>query len=115
MIHRGEIVKKAIENSGISITQIAKRMKKSRQWVYDQFENPTVPIETVFLIGSIIQYDFSEEVRSLNLLHEKKTIYTKSSNNSTLETEINWKEKYYHLLEEHALLLKKLNELMEEK
>ena len=34
MEHRGEIIEKAIRNSGIPLTSIARKVGKSRQWVY---------------------------------------------------------------------------------
>ena len=106
MEHRREIVKKAIESSGISVTQIAKRMKKSRQWLYNQFENPNLSLENVSAIGKIIQFDFTREIKSYNLNSEP---YEKNiSNNDSF-----WQEKYYNLLEEYSIILRKLNDLIE--
>jgi hypothetical protein len=106
MEHRGEIIKKAIEESRISITEIAKRMKKSRQWLYDQFDNPNVSLEHVSAIGKIIRYDFSEEIKAYTFVSEPHQKYRKSDDSD-------WKEKYYSFLEEYSIILKKLNDLME--
>lgn len=51
MQHRGEIVEKAIRYSGIPITTIAKKLGKTRQWVYLMFDNPSVPLDTVIALG----------------------------------------------------------------
>ena len=34
MEHRGEIIEKAIRNSGMPLTSIARKIGKSRQWIY---------------------------------------------------------------------------------
>ena len=103
MQHRGEIIKEAVYKSGFPITELAKRMKKSRRWVYLLFENPLVSIDTILEIGSIIHYDFSEEIEVLrpNILNEAISLYSKE--------EDYWKNKYLKLLEEYNELLKKSN------
>ena len=104
MEHRGEIIEKAIRNSGIPLTSIARKIGKSRQWVYLLFQNPNVPLNTVVHIGKIIYYDFSDEISGLpssnNNFHEPFEEKTKE--------EESWKEKYYQLMEEHLQLLKKI-------
>lgn len=102
MEHRGEILKKAIAESGMSISLIAKRMKKSRQWVYDQYHNPNVPYETVLLIGKIIHHDFSNEIKTL---HSR---FSEPDEQYEVKDIAYWREKYYTLLEEHSELLKKV-------
>jgi predicted transcriptional regulator len=101
MQHRGEIIKEAVYKSGFPITALAKRMGKSRRWVYLLFENPTVPIDTVLQIGSIIHYDFSEEIETLKpyVVNDTPLSYSKE--------EGYWKNKYLKLLEEYNELLKK--------
>jgi hypothetical protein len=61
MLHRGEIIEKAIRESGYSITKVPQRLGKSRRWMYLLFENPTVSIELILQIGKIIYHDFSLE------------------------------------------------------
>lgn len=101
MQHRGEIIKEAVYKSGFPITELAKRMGKSRRWVYLLFENPTVSIDTVLQIGTIIHYDFSDEIETLKpyVLNEAPTSCSKE--------ETYWKNKYLKLLEEYNELLKK--------
>ena len=53
MQHRGEIIKEAVYKSGYPITELAKRMGKSRRWVYLLFENNTVSIDIMLQIGKI--------------------------------------------------------------
>ena len=65
MEHRGEIIEKAIRNSGIPLTSIARKVGKSRQWVYLLFQNPNVSLNVVIQIGKIIYHDFSGEIKGL--------------------------------------------------
>lgn len=107
MQHRGEIVKKAIYQSGISITLIAKKIGKSRRWMYQMFENNNVSLDLVLEIGQIIHYDFTDEIREINYtkvnLQDNQPTYVKLGNE---EVEF-WKNKYLLLLEEYNELLKK--------
>ena len=103
MQHRGEILKEAVYKSGYPITELAKRMDKSRRWVYLLFENTTVSIDIMIQIGKIIHYDVSEELNtpSANLftVNEPPSLY--------ISDEEYWKNKYLNLLEEYNELLKK--------
>ncbi len=106
MQHRGEIIKIAVYKSGISISELAKRLGKSRRWMYLMFENNTVSLDIVLQIGKIIHYDFSEEIKefspSQNGLNELSTSFEKEESNAEF-----WKNKYLKLLEEYNELLKK--------
>jgi len=107
MQHRGEIVKKAIYQSGMSITLIAKKIGKSRRWMYQMFENNNVSLDLVLEIGQIIHYDFTDEIREINYtkvnLQDNQPTYVKLGSE---EVEF-WKNKYLLLLEEYNELLKK--------
>ena len=107
MQHRGEIVKKAIYQSGMSITLIAKKIGKSRRWMYHMFENNNVSLDLVLEIGQIIHYDFTDEIREINYtkvnLQDNQPTYVKLGSE---EVEF-WKNKYLLLLEEYNELLKK--------
>ena len=104
MLHRGEIIEKAIRESGYSITIIAQRLGKSRRWMYLLFDNPSVPIELILQIGKIIYHDFSFELPEIvqgRLVNDEPI--TAYSN----ESDINyWREKYFKLLEDYNALLK---------
>lgn len=103
MEHRGEIIKQAIDNSGMSVTEIAKRLKKSRQWIYNLYDKTTVPYETILEIGKIIHHNFSKEIKNLDkALSDPEDQYESQLNNPAY-----WREKYYTLLDEYYKLLKK--------
>jgi predicted transcriptional regulator len=105
MQHRGEILKEAIYKSGIPITELAKRMGKSRRWMYLMFENSTVSLDIVLQIGKLIHHDFTDEIKEFNststIVNEPPTIYAKEAPVADY-----WKDKYLRLLEEYNLLLK---------
>ncbi len=97
-------------NSGIPLTTIAKRLRKTRQWLYFVFENPNVSLDLVMEIGKIIFYDFSRDLPQIiiNTVSSEKLLEVNSNKNQNSEF---WKEKYFSLLEEHLNLLKKYSEI----
>lgn len=107
MQHRGEIIEKAVRESGFPISELARRMKKSRRTIYNLFENPHVSIEEVLQIGKIIHYDFShlftEVSKSISRVEEFDEPYG--------ETAAYWKDKYIALLEKYNALLERVNKM----
>ena len=108
MIHRGEIVEQAVRSSGHNLSSLAKRLGKSRKWLYDAFENPMLSLEYMIEIGKLIHYDFSDHIPEL------RRTYVSTEESSNLN-EPSWKDKYIALLEEHQRLLARLLALQEEK
>lgn len=92
MIHRGKIIEQAIRNSGLPISHIAKKLKRSRQWMYVMFENPSVPLEMVEEIEKIINHNFSDEIKGLPMLvsDSEQSTYEKTPNTASY-----WREKYF--------------------
>jgi predicted transcriptional regulator len=108
MIHRGEIIKKAVYKSGFSITELAKRLGKSRRWVYLMFENPSVSLDVVLELEKIIHYNFSLEIKEIRPSMLGLIEPTSSGQNEKHSDEY-WKNKYLRLLEEYNELLKSNN------
>ncbi len=105
MLHRGEIIEKAIRESGYSITTVAQRLGKSRRWMYLLFDNPAVSIELILQIGKIIYHDFSLEFPEI--IQGKKVANEPENKGYGNNEEVSfWKEKYFTLLEEYNALLK---------
>ena len=104
MQHKGEIVEKAVRQSGIPLTKLVKRLGKSRKWIYNAFENPQLSIDYILEIGNAIHYDFTNEIKELssntNIVSEPKPIYQDAEY---------WKNKYLNLLEEYKTLLEASN------
>jgi len=95
--HRGEILEQAIRNSNMSLSVISKKIHKSRQYLYNLFENPNIQLDTLIEIGEVIHYDFSKDVQEL-----KKANNTSDETDSTVNF---WKDRYLELLEKYNLLL----------
>jgi len=110
MQHKGEILEKAVRDSGMPLTKLTHRLKKSRRWIYNAFENPNVSIEYILEIGKIIHHDFSDDIidlkkyRNMSVAMQLEENGSDSENNNTIEY---WKNKYLNLLEKHNLLLEK--------
>ncbi len=105
MQHRGEIIRKVVLDSGYSITKLAERLAVSRRTVYNYFENPKVPMDTILEIGKIIGYDFRKDIKDL------KGFGSGIQNTEDAEGAYSvtyWKDRYYQLLEEHKELLSEI-------
>ena len=105
MKHRGEIVEKAVRQSGYPISEIARRLGKSRRWMYLMFDNSQVDLESIISIGKIIHHDFSNEIKELSGLSASSFSEPESGYNK--QTKEYWKNKYLKLLESYNELLKK--------
>lgn len=101
MIHKGEIIEKAVRSSGFSISTLAKRLNKSRRHIYNIFENPNVGLELILEIGKIIKYDFTDEIP----IFEKSRTNTSHIVIENKDEEKSWKDKYFELLEKYNELL----------
>jgi hypothetical protein len=100
-MHKGQLIEKAVKQSGISITQLAKKIKKSRQSVYNIFESQNVPVDLILSIGKAIHYDFSKDFKQLKTYSTKTELTIVEEDNAEY-----WKQKYIALLEEYNQLLK---------
>jgi hypothetical protein len=72
MQHRGEIVEKAVRESGFPIAELARRRKKSRRHIYNLFETPILSLDKILQIGEIINVYFRD--RSAPRLFYKRYI-----------------------------------------
>lgn len=113
MQHKGEIVEKAIRQSGYSITKLAEKLGKSRRWMYLVFDNANVSSDVIIKIGKLIHHDFSDEIKDLPVYRFRTDISEidePSEFHLRQQEEINyWRNKYLDLLEKHNDLLTKLN------
>ena len=111
MIHRGEIVEQAVRKSGFPITELARRMKRSRRHIYNLFENPNVPLDTILAVGKIIHHDFSKEFKELRHYNISDPELNPQDHTGEYTVETNsieyWKNKYLLLLEKYNELLEK--------
>lgn len=107
MVHRGEKLEKAIRESGISISSIARRLGKSRKHMYNLFENPQISIDVMLEVGKIIHYDFLKDLEYFSKT-DTSAIRAAESDEKEYDSVEYWKNKYLKLLEKHNALLEKL-------
>lgn len=78
MKHRGEIVQQAVKSSGFSTTTVAQRLGLTRGQLYNYYDNPKLPLDTIVKIGKVLHYDFSQhfpELKSDSMVSEPEAIY----------------------------------------
>jgi predicted transcriptional regulator len=109
MQHKGEIIEKAVRQSGYSITKLAKKLRKSARWMYYMFESSNVSIDYILEIGEILHHDFSNDIKELKkykILNEIQVIKESGTIYKSKQEELEyWKNKYLGLLEKHNELL----------
>jgi hypothetical protein len=76
MASRGEIVKKVVQESGLSISRLARKINISRAQLYLDFANPEMSFDRILAIGKVLKHDFSLEFKDLssdlvNLVNEE--------------------------------------------
>ena len=106
-VHLGEIIHLAVKEKKFPITLLAERLHKSRQHIYNLFQNPDVRIDDILKIGKIIMYDFEQDLKELASVPEEFILKKLTEQEIKLESVMYWTSKYFELLEEHNLLLKK--------
>lgn len=100
---RGEILEKAIRSSKLAITKVAEKKGCSQRHMYNLFASDNISNEDMISFGRIIGYDFSRDIPELveyMILAEPEMQYKTE--------QVDWKFKYFELLE-------KTNKLLEEK
>jgi plasmid maintenance system antidote protein VapI len=105
MVHRGEIVEQAVRQSGIAISEVAKRINRSRRHLYNIFENPNVPLETILQISKVIRKDITIALPEIQDLHKISSVSDVEPMYNKEESVNYWKDKYLNLLEKYNQLL----------
>ncbi|MCW3103430.1 MAG: hypothetical protein JWO09_1870 [Bacteroidetes bacterium] len=118
-IHIGKKIKEEFYRQGLSVSQFAKKINKSRNVIYDIFERQSIDTALLDKIGQILHFDFfslyseQKEYKKENIgpshLKEHRAAY-----NSLLER-FNASEKERTALSSENAHLKKLVILLEEK
>lgn len=109
-MHRGKLIKKAVEESGRSITTLVQRAGWSRTTYYNHIANKDLPLDIIAQYGKALGIDFSIEIPEIKDI--KNFVQNPPINLEEASLQINyWKDKYYEVLEKYnALIEKTLNE-----
>jgi len=92
-VHIGNKIKSVLESRGLSVTEFAKRINKSRENIYSIFTRKTIDTGLLKSISSVLDYDF--------FMHLSTTYYA-------LEEEIQLLKEENKLLKDYNKLLKKV-------
>jgi|SRR5690606_35761430 len=113
--HAGAAVEKAVRRSGISIAELARRVRINRRSIYNWFEQEILSVDIIFKIGNAISYDFTADFP--DLLPNYRLQFSQNQPQRKAETLQDedlqqlhyWKDKYITLLEKYNQLLVVLN------
>ena len=114
-LHKGEILKAAIEESGITITSLItkinkyyKHIKCSRTKMYHLFKQKEIDNQLLIVIGRIIYHDFSEDIPGI----EKQETAAPTSEITNPRYSIAIQKHVLSIREKHAQLQKKYIDLL---
>jgi len=110
-IHRGHILKDAVEATRFKKGDIAAKAGYTRSSYYKHILDAELPYHILAAYGKALKIDFTDELPEMPkyLIEEKDTLYTKGMTIEDLLKQVEyWKDKYIELLE-------KYNRLIEEK
>jgi transcriptional regulator with XRE-family HTH domain len=113
MKHAGELVKAVVADRGISVALLARRLGRSRQFVYNLFEKPSLDLELLHLLRKELNYPFAELMGNDPKVRMYGTSYLSEAEYNNLSEQLEaairekelWKDKYTRLLEEMNRLL----------
>lgn len=111
-IDRGRLLKKMVEDSGVSIVNLVKKVGyKDRASYYSHISKPDLSLEILFAYAKALKYDLRDDFPEVSqfLLEDSGVDYNNKP--ATLDEAIlvinKWKEKYYLLLEKYSALMEK--------
>lgn len=101
-VHHGMILEKAIRKSGFLIATISNKLNVSRNTLYQKFKLETLPAELFHQVGTIIHYNFANDLPSLGKGDKniRKDAY--------LRTILQLEQEYRSMLEQKAKLINQL-------
>ncbi|MFN3530738.1 MAG: helix-turn-helix domain-containing protein [Bacteroidia bacterium] len=107
MKHAGELVRSVVRERGISVSELARRLSRSRQFIYNLYQRKSIDTAILHDLRAILNYPFTEllgqesgyKTYSGDYLSEKAYVDIQDEL-KTLRTEMQmWKDKYMELLE----------------
>lgn len=108
MLHIGKKIRAVLLEQQMPVSVFAKKIKRSRNVVYDIFERESVDTNLLFAISKVLQYDFFSFYKTKNTSTNENSDLTDTSLNKLQEQEIS-------ALKNEITYLKKIITLLEQK
>jgi transcriptional regulator with XRE-family HTH domain len=113
MKHAGELVKEVVSNRGMSVALLARRLGRSRQFIYNLFEKASIDNQTLLQLRQELNYPFFELLGNEPGHRTYKGSYLSESEFTDLQEQLEqalrekelWKDKYTALLEQMNRIL----------
>lgn len=114
MKHAGEIVKSVVADRGISVSELARRLGRTRAFVYGLFENPSINTAVLEQLRQVLNYPFSELLGNKSTAGDYSSGFLSEAELNSLQERLaaarneaeHWKMKYYEVVaqfNEHLL------------
>ena len=111
-VHIGKRIKEKVKQSGMSVTEFAKRINYSRRNIYAIFDKETIDMGLMFKIGEVLDHnflkDYVEQDEELQLHEPSQRMKYIVDSNKELQERVEF-------LERENMLLKEINQLLKDK
>ncbi len=88
-LHIGKEIERIYENSGMKVSEFAKRINTSTRNVYSIFERPEIKTDQLFKISKVLNHDFFALYKMDSLqVEESKAEYAKAKNKIVVMVEL---------------------------
>lgn len=94
----------AVIQSGLTAKEITEKTKISHTRLYRMYKDPYVSFDDLIILGKALRYNFANDFPEL---------VSEAGSNTEADENINYKEKYYELLEEYLKVLREKMEIYE--
>lgn len=61
-IHIGNAIRQKVEESGLTVSQFASKINRTRTTVYDIFSRKSIDIDLLLCISEVLNFNFLEEI-----------------------------------------------------
>ncbi|GAB3026239.1 hypothetical protein GCM10027051_33800 [Niabella terrae] len=107
-LHRGELLKKIVDASGMNKTILIKKTGyKSTTSYYNHIEDKNLSAEILLKYGEALNYDFSSELPDVKRIKAMLSNEEPATLNEAQKQIAYWKAKYYEILEKYNQILER--------
>lgn len=118
-LHIGKVVRKHLEELGMTKSEFARRLETSPQNIYGIFKRKSIDTQLLKEISTVLNYDFFQYYTTAALVvHEEKANYGGKDKVFTaldLQREVEKLRKELEILKNENQYLKEIHQLMKEK